>query len=80
MAQNSPVAAGARNPGKQTHSIKKDIKLYNKATEKLEDAYNGKNLATFLKSVGAKATQYNWMAMLTFYVGNLQVWKNLIKH
>jgi hypothetical protein len=65
MAQNPPVAAGARNLGKQTqnnildYSIKKDIKFYNTATEKLEDTCDGKNLATFLKSFGAKATQYN---------------------
>ncbi len=44
MAHNPPAVAGARNPGKQTqnnildYSIEKDIKFYNKATEKLEDA------------------------------------------
>jgi hypothetical protein len=81
------VVQYARNPVRRTqndildYTLKKDIDLYTKGTEKLEgDLYDGDraNPPTFLKQFGAKAKQYNWMRILTFGQGATA--KNLIKH
>jgi hypothetical protein len=85
-AGGNPPIVGARNPGRQRQNRvldfdqEKDAKFYKSGVEKLEgEPYDGSNLPTFLKTLGAKAKQYNWTEVLSVNVGNPPVRKSIIK-
>jgi hypothetical protein len=85
---NQPPVIRARNPAKWSHNnelnfgSKQDRDYYKQAIEKLDgEPFDGQHLALFLKKVEAKATQFNWHALLTYtYQGNPPTMKTLLQN